>query len=91
MLHVLVELAGGNESAVSRQSAWQRLAVEGLATFRHPDTEANRDGLVIGYAAPTPSAWLAALQVLIRLLREGLGATGACSHRSGPGRLPNLG
>ena len=29
-LHVLVELAGGNESAVSRQSAWQRLAVEGL-------------------------------------------------------------
>jgi len=24
--------------------------VQGLATFRHPDTEANRDGLVIGYA-----------------------------------------
>lgn len=45
---------------------------------------------MIGYAAPTPSAWLAALQVLIRLLREGLGATGPCSaHRSGPGRLPN--
>ena len=91
MLHVLVELAGGNESAVSRQSAWQRLAVEGLATFLHPDTEANRDGLAVD-AAPTLSAWLAALEVLIRLLREGLGVTGACSpHRSGPGRLTNLG
>ena len=29
-LHVLVELAGGNESAVSPQSAWQRLAIVGL-------------------------------------------------------------
>ena len=41
---------------------------KGFATFRHPDTEANRDGLVIGYAAPTPSAWSAALEALTRLL-----------------------
>jgi GntR family transcriptional regulator/MocR family aminotransferase len=67
-LHVLIELPGGNESSVARQSAWQRLAVEGLALFRHPDVDADRDGLVIGFAAPAPSAWSAALEALARLL-----------------------
>jgi GntR family transcriptional regulator / MocR family aminotransferase len=61
-------LADGNESALTRQSAWRRLAVEGLELFRHPDTEADRDGLVIGYAAPAPSAWSGALEALTRLL-----------------------
>ena len=67
-LHVMLELAGGDESALSRQRAWRGLGVEGLDRYRHPETGSKCDGLVIGYAAPAPSAWSAALDALIRLL-----------------------
>ena len=67
-LHVMLELAGGDESALSRQRAWRRLGVEGLDLYRHPETGSERDGLVIGYAAPAPSAWSAALDALTGLL-----------------------
>ena len=67
-LHVMLELADGDESALSRQRAWRRLAVEGLDRYRHPEIGSERDGLVIGYASPAPSAWSAALDALIRLL-----------------------
>jgi GntR family transcriptional regulator/MocR family aminotransferase len=67
-LHVTLEVAGGDESALSGQLAWRRLGVEGLDYFRHPEAHDERDGLVIGYASPAPSAWSAALDALIRLL-----------------------
>jgi GntR family transcriptional regulator/MocR family aminotransferase len=67
-LHVMLELTGGDESALSGQLAWRRLGVEGLDFFRHPEADDDRDGLVIGYAAPAPSAWAAALDALIGLL-----------------------
>ncbi|MBV8787272.1 MAG: PLP-dependent aminotransferase family protein [Mycobacterium sp.] len=67
-LHVLLELAGTDASALSRQRAWRRLGVEGLDVFRHPDAGSERDGLVIGFAAPAPSAWSTALDALVRLL-----------------------
>jgi len=67
-LHVMLELAGGEESELSRQLAWRRLGVMGLDQFRHPDTSSKRDGLVIGYASPAPSAWSAALEALLHLL-----------------------
>jgi GntR family transcriptional regulator / MocR family aminotransferase len=67
-LQVMLELADGDESALSRQLAWRRLGVRGLDSYRHPEVGDNRDGLVIGYAAPAPSAWAAALDALIRLL-----------------------
>jgi GntR family transcriptional regulator / MocR family aminotransferase len=63
----MLELAGGGENALSRQLAWRRLGVTGLASYRHPEVGDNRDGLVIG-AAPAPSVWSAALDALIRLL-----------------------
>jgi GntR family transcriptional regulator/MocR family aminotransferase len=66
-LHVMLELAG-DESAQARRLAWRRLGVEGLDLYRHPDIGHDRDGVVIGYAAPAPSAWSAALDALIRLL-----------------------
>lgn len=66
-LHVMLEFAG-NESAQARRLAWRRLGVEGLDLYRHPDIGQERDGVVIGYAAPAPSAWSAALAALIRLL-----------------------
>ncbi|WP_344861028.1 PLP-dependent aminotransferase family protein [Amycolatopsis ultiminotia] len=67
-LHVLVELPSGNESAVVQGSAWQDLAVHGLAAFRHPAAEADRDALVIGYGTPSASAWSGALTALCRVL-----------------------
>jgi GntR family transcriptional regulator / MocR family aminotransferase len=67
-LHVMLEEVGGDESALSRRLAWRRLGVEGLDLYRHPATGSERDGVVIGYAAPAPSAWSAALDALIRLL-----------------------
>jgi GntR family transcriptional regulator/MocR family aminotransferase len=67
-LQVMLELAGGDESALSRQLAWRRLGVRGLDWYRHPEIDNERNGLVIGYAAPAPSAWSAALEALVRLL-----------------------
>ena len=67
-LQVMLELAGADESALSRQRAWRRLGVDGLDLFRHPEAGSKRNGLVIGFAAPAPSAWSAALDALIRLL-----------------------
>jgi GntR family transcriptional regulator/MocR family aminotransferase len=67
-LHVMLELADGDERAPGQQAAWRRLGVENLDLYRHPETGGDRDGVVIGYAAPAPSAWSAALDALIRLL-----------------------
>jgi GntR family transcriptional regulator/MocR family aminotransferase len=66
-LHVMLELAGG-ESALARRLAWRRLGVEGLDLYRHPEIGRERDGVVIGYAAPASSAWSTALDALLRLL-----------------------
>ena len=67
-LQVMLELAGADGSALSRQRAWRQLGVEGLDRYRHPEARSKRDGLVIGFAAPAPSAWSAALDALVRLL-----------------------
>ncbi|MEE2851969.1 MAG: PLP-dependent aminotransferase family protein [Actinomycetota bacterium] len=67
-LHVLLELSDADESVLCCQRAWRRLGVDGLHLFRHPEGDSKRDGLVVGFAAPAPSAWSAALGALIRLL-----------------------
>jgi len=67
-LHVLLELAETDASALAGQRAWRRLGVDGLDVFRRPGVGSKRDGLVIGFASPAPSAWSAALDALIRLL-----------------------
>jgi GntR family transcriptional regulator / MocR family aminotransferase len=67
-LQVMLELDGADESALCRQRAWRRLGVRGLDLYRHPEGGSKRNGLVVGFAAPAPSAWAAALDALIRLL-----------------------
>jgi GntR family transcriptional regulator/MocR family aminotransferase len=67
-LQLMLELSDADESALSRQLAWRRLGVEGLDRYRHPEACSERNGMVIGFAAPAPSAWSAALDALIRLL-----------------------
>ncbi|OBF26531.1 GntR family transcriptional regulator [Mycobacterium sp. ACS1612] len=69
-LHVILEVASGGESGLSRRSGWRRLGVKGLDWFRHPDSSSERDGLVVGYASPAPSAWSSALGALTELLPD---------------------
>jgi GntR family transcriptional regulator/MocR family aminotransferase len=67
-LHVMLELDQGDESELARQLPWRRLGVEGLDLYRHPEIGHERNGLVIGFAAPAPSTWSAAVNALVRLL-----------------------
>ncbi|MGW7411562.1 MocR-like pyridoxine biosynthesis transcription factor PdxR [Streptomyces sp. NPDC054863] len=71
-LNAILELPTGSEQAVVRAAHWQGLAVEGLSRYRHPDAPGERrDGLMVGYATPTDSAWAGALEALIRALPQG--------------------
>jgi GntR family transcriptional regulator/MocR family aminotransferase len=67
-LQVMLELAGFDESVLSRERPWRRLGVAALDRYRHPESGSERNGFVIGFAAPAPSAWSAALDALIGLL-----------------------
>ncbi|NUK53577.1 PLP-dependent aminotransferase family protein [Streptomyces lunaelactis] len=77
-LHAVLELPAGTERAVVKAAAWQGLAVEGLADYRHPDCPAGegaghrerdgRDGLVVGYATPPEHTYGGALDALCRAL-----------------------
>ncbi|MFC8533650.1 PLP-dependent aminotransferase family protein [Streptomyces sp. NPDC057249] len=67
-LHAVLELPEGSEAEVIRAAAWQGLAVEGLAFYRHPDAGLKREALVIGYGTPTDSAWAGTLEALLRVL-----------------------
>ncbi|MEU3221749.1 PLP-dependent aminotransferase family protein [Streptomyces sp. NPDC006976] len=67
-MHAVLELPEGSEAEVIRAAAWQGLAVEGLAFFRHPDADLRREALVIGYGTPTDSAWAGTLEALLRVL-----------------------
>lgn len=52
-----------------KAAAWQGLAVEGLADYRHPRHEGpRRDGLVVGYATPPEHVYADAVATLCRAL-----------------------
>ncbi|MFI6091607.1 PLP-dependent aminotransferase family protein [Streptomyces sp. NPDC051218] len=68
-LHAVLELPPGTERAVVQAASWQRLAVQGLASFRHPAASLpERDALVVGYGTPADHGWAAALDALCRAL-----------------------
>ncbi|QKV78732.1 PLP-dependent aminotransferase family protein [Amycolatopsis sp. Hca4] len=68
-LHAVLRLPPGTESTALKAAAWQGLALDGLAAFRHPDsTMSTMDGLVVGYATPPEHAYPAALDALCRAL-----------------------
>ncbi|WP_329040126.1 PLP-dependent aminotransferase family protein [Streptomyces sp. NBC_00178] len=67
-LHAVLELPPGAEHTVVQAATWQGLALERLSRFGHPDAEARRDGLVIGYGTPSDSGWSGALDALCRVL-----------------------
>ncbi|HEX8867133.1 MAG TPA: PLP-dependent aminotransferase family protein [Lentzea sp.] len=68
-LHVLVELPGRTGAELVRRAAREQLAVEPLDLFRNPGSTSDRDGVVVGFATPSPSGWSGALDALVRVLR----------------------
>ncbi|MGW7275626.1 MocR-like pyridoxine biosynthesis transcription factor PdxR [Streptomyces sp. NPDC054864] len=71
-LHAVLRLPPGTEQSTAKAAAWQGLAVEGLADFRHPEaTMPAPDGLVVGYSTPPEHAYGAALEALCRALPPG--------------------
>ncbi|MFF7607656.1 aminotransferase class I/II-fold pyridoxal phosphate-dependent enzyme [Streptomyces parvulus] len=68
-LHAVLRLPPGTEASAVKAAAWQGIALDGLAEFRHPHaTGPADDGLVIGYATPAEHAYRAALDALVRAL-----------------------
>ncbi|MFD6323379.1 PLP-dependent aminotransferase family protein [Streptomyces sp. NPDC058442] len=68
-LHAVLGLPPGTERSVTGAAARERIAVDGLAGFRHPAaTMPAHDGLVVGYAAPPDHGFGAALDALCRIL-----------------------
>ncbi|MFD5392724.1 PLP-dependent aminotransferase family protein [Streptomyces sp. NPDC127097] len=72
-LHAVLQLPDGagelHEQAALSAARWQGLALDGLSDYRHPEaTMAPHHGLVVGYAAPSDSAFPAALEALCRAL-----------------------
>ena len=71
-LHAVLRLPSGTERSAVQAAAWQGVALDGLAAFRHPDTEMPApDGLVVGYATPPEHAYSAALEALCGVLPPG--------------------
>ncbi|MFF5446066.1 PLP-dependent aminotransferase family protein [Streptomyces sp. NPDC012888] len=64
-LHAVLDLPSGTERSVLQAAAWHSLALDGMAQFRHPETEMpERDALVVGYGTPPDSAWTPTLAAL---------------------------
>ncbi|GAA2552494.1 PLP-dependent aminotransferase family protein [Streptomyces levis] len=64
-LHAVLRLPPGTEASVVKAAAWQGVALDGLAAFRHPETDMPvGDGLVVGYATPSEHAYGPALEAL---------------------------
>ncbi|MCT9143585.1 MocR-like pyridoxine biosynthesis transcription factor PdxR [Streptomyces violarus] len=68
-LHAVLRLPPGTEASAVKAAAWRGIALDGLAAFRHPDTDMPvSDGLVVGYATPSEHAYGPALEALCGVL-----------------------
>ncbi|WP_055698775.1 PLP-dependent aminotransferase family protein, partial [Streptomyces silaceus] len=71
-LHAVLRLPPGTEASAVKAAAWQGIALDGLAAFRHPRaTMPAADGLVVGYSTPAEHAYGAAVEALMRALPPG--------------------
>ncbi|MET7734312.1 PLP-dependent aminotransferase family protein [Streptomyces sp. NPDC005402] len=71
-LHAVLRLPPGTERSAVQAAGRQGVALDGLAEFRHPDTDMPaHDGLVVGYATPSEHAYGAALDALCGALAPG--------------------
>ncbi|MBW5420751.1 aminotransferase class I/II-fold pyridoxal phosphate-dependent enzyme [Streptomyces sp. BG9H] len=71
-LHAVLRLPPGTEASATKAAAWQGIALDGLAAFRHPRARGRgADGLVVGYSTPSEHAYGAAIEALVRALPPG--------------------
>ncbi|MGC0341597.1 PLP-dependent aminotransferase family protein [Streptomyces sp. SLBN-8D4] len=76
-LHAVLRLPPGTERSAVGAAVRQGVALDGLAEFRHPETDMPaHDGLVVGYATPPEHAYGAALEALCGALASS-GARGS--------------
>ncbi|MFB6720867.1 PLP-dependent aminotransferase family protein [Kribbella sp. NPDC056345] len=68
-LHVILEQPGRSGAELVRRAAREQLAIEPLALFRNPGSTSDRDGVAVGFAAPSASGWSGALDALVRALQ----------------------
>jgi GntR family transcriptional regulator/MocR family aminotransferase len=68
-LHLVVQHPNRPGAELVRRAAHEQLTIEALDVFRHPGSKSDRDGVVIGFSAPSCSAWSGALEALVRALR----------------------
>jgi len=72
-VNVLLTLPDGSEHEVLRRAGEAGIALQGLSRMRHPLADvANRDGIIVGFAAPAEHAFGGAVEAL----RGVLGASG---------------
>jgi len=72
-LQAVLELPRGTERSVVQSAARQGLAVSGMAEFRYEVADSGwrlpeQDALVVGYAAPSDSAWAGTLDALCKVM-----------------------
>ncbi|WP_051574520.1 PLP-dependent aminotransferase family protein [Mycobacterium sp. URHB0044] len=84
-LQAVLELPHGTEQSVVEAAASEGLVISGMREFRYEGHGVSwrlpeQDALVVGYAAPSDSAWEGALEALCKVLAGGRGGT------SRPGR-----
>ncbi|MET8078500.1 PLP-dependent aminotransferase family protein [Streptomyces sp. NPDC005303] len=71
-LHAVLRLPPDTERSVVRAAVRQGVGLDGLAEFRHPDSDMPaHEGLVVGYATPSEHAYGAALEALCGALAPG--------------------
>ncbi len=71
-VNVLLTLPDGSEHEVMRRAGEAGIALHGLSRMRHPlagEDVADRDGIIIGFAAPAEHAFAAAVEALCGVLR----------------------
>jgi GntR family transcriptional regulator/MocR family aminotransferase len=69
-VNVLVTLPEGSEHEVLRRAGEAGIGLHGLSRMRHPAAEGpNRDGIIVGFAAPAEHAFAPAVEALCGVLR----------------------
>jgi GntR family transcriptional regulator/MocR family aminotransferase len=71
-VNVLLTLPDGSEHEVLRRAGEAGVALQGLSRMRHPlagQQIANRDGIIVGFAAPAEHAFGRAVEALCGVLR----------------------
>ncbi|HTI74991.1 MAG TPA: PLP-dependent aminotransferase family protein, partial [Mycobacterium sp.] len=70
-VNVLLTLPEGSEHEVLRRAGEAGIGLQGLSRMRHPAAEGpNRDGIVVGFAAPAEHAFAPAVEALCGVLRS---------------------